>query len=127
MEQLTYNIYRFNPNTLVHPSGGFTDSPIWHNAEYVSMTDRCLAVFKDAQTTGGTFWPVTSEGEFAAVKLTSKPVSRIRDGISIAIRAKYSLEDELKAHRTGDDTVLRGIEEIIKEKKLEIVALGFPE
>jgi hypothetical protein len=118
-------LYRFDPNTLVHPVGGFQDSPIWHNNSYVSMTDTCLKCFQGAQTNGCQFTEVTEADEFSAVKLTSAPVKRIRNSISPAIRAKYTLEDELKSYRTEDKEVAAGIEAIIKEKKLEIVALGF--
>ena len=119
-------LYRFNPNTLVHPTGGFEDSPIWHDNSYVSMTDRCVEVFKAAQTEGCEFNLVTEASEFTAVKLTSKPVARIRNTISSAIRSKYSIDDELRAHRVGDKEVLDDIDAIIKAKKAEVTALGFP-
>ncbi len=107
-----------------HPQSGFGTAPIWHGVKgdvtYASMTDECLASFnaeQDAQWTEG------NADDITWCKANSPAAQMIRGRIPKAIRAKYTIDDELQANRLRDATVLDSIAAIVAAHVADIDAM----
>jgi hypothetical protein len=116
-------LYKFT-GEYTHPQSGFGNAPIWHgskdNVTFASMDDACLAVFNDAQEGN---WSEGDAEDIAWCKANSPRAQMIRGTITKAIRAKYTVDQELQANRLRDDTVLNDIAAIVEAKKQEINAI----
>lgn len=116
-------LYKFT-GEYTHPQSGFGNAPIWHGSKddvtYASMDDVCLAVFNDAQEGN---WEQGNADDIAWCKVNSPRAQLIRGSIAKAIRAKYTVDQELQAHRINDEVVLNDIAAIVDAKKQEINAL----
>ncbi len=116
-------LYKFT-GEYTHPQSGFGNAPIWHgtkdNVTYASMDDACLAVFNEAQEAN---WTLGNDADITWAKANSPKAQMIRASIPKAIRAKYTIDDELQANRLRDATVLDDIAAIVAVKMHEIDSL----
>jgi len=113
-------LYKFI-GEYVHPQSGFGNAPVWHgskdNVTYASMDDACLAVFNDAQEDN---WVTCDAADVTWCKANSPKVQMIKGSIPKAIRAKYTIDDELQANRLRDAAVLDDIAAMVAVKMSEI-------
>lgn len=116
-------LYKF-AGEYVHPQSGFGNAPVWHGVKddvtYASMDEVCLASFNAAQEGQ---WVEGDAADITWCKANSPRAQMIRASIPKAIRAKYSIDDELQANRLRDATVLDDIAAIVAVKESEIDAL----
>lgn len=116
-------LYKFT-GEYVHPQSGFGNAPIWHGAKddvtYASMDATCLASFNAAQAAD---WVEASAEDKAWCKIHSPAAQLIRGRIPKAIRAKYTVDDELQANRLRDAAVLDDIAAIVASHVADIDAM----
>lgn len=115
-------LYKFT-GEYIHPKSGFGNPPIWHgrngNTTYASMDDACVAVFNGEQEAN---WIEGEADDIAWCRSNSEAVLSIKGKIPKAIRAKYSIDEELQANRLRDTAVLDDIAAIVAAKNSEIDA-----
>lgn len=101
--------------------GAIHDLGICEGKQYFSMSDETLASLpvQDAS------FALASTDEIEALKVVSHVYDSINKEIDRTIRAKYSIEAELKALRVGDQTVQDDIARIVAEGKLKRAEYGF--
>lgn len=113
-------LYKFT-GEYVHPQSGFGNAPVWHGSKddvtYASMDDACLAAFNDAQEAN---WVTCDAADVTWCKANSPRVAAIKGSIPKAIRAKYTIDDELQANRLRDAAVLDDIAAMVAVKMSEI-------
>lgn len=122
-------IYGINQHSkLTFTDGGWSGGPIedlgvLDGRHFFSLDDETLASLP-TQPAEADFAPATTN-EKTALKKASPFVKAIYNDIAASIRAKYTLEQELRAHRVGDNDVLTDIGNIADAGSARVTALGF--
>lgn len=116
-------LYKFTGD-FTHPQSGFGNAPVWHGTKddvtYASMDATCLASFNAAQPEN---WVEGDSDDIAWCKANSPAAQLIRGRIPKAIRAKYTIDDELQANRLRDAVVLDDIAAIVASHVADIDAM----
>lgn len=126
---MTRKIYGINGGErIAFTDGGWNGGPIHDlgtvaGRQFFSMDEETVASLP-VQPEGSGFAQATAD-ELKALKAASPVVRTLGDGIVAAIRAKYSVDDELRALRLNDTAVLSDIGAIVEQGKASIAALGF--
>jgi len=101
--------------------GEIHDLGICDGKQYFSMSDETL---ESLPAQDASFGAATAD-EITALKAVSHVYDSINKDIDRAIRAKYSVEAELKALRVGDQAVQDDIARIVGDGKLKRAEYGF--
>lgn len=126
---MTRKIYGINEGSQITlkdgswEGGAIEDLGSFGARHFFSLEEITVASLPAQDSENG--FALASADEITGLKAVSPSADIVRNEINAAIRAKYSVDDELQALRTGDAIVAADITSIVAIGKAKMASLGF--